>query len=147
MNTAQLRKAANEAERRLDWKAAADLYQQAIDAFPYSGNEAQLHIDQMAQRRDAAKAMARDLSSWAPGDLATMPSGLGGKVDVRLLAKTPDGNWQVRVDMPKNPDFHGWMVETGEDNLQPYSGPNTRRGRLSDRLEAGVHPINPNVGQ
>jgi hypothetical protein len=84
---------------------------------------------------------------WAPGDLATISSGLGGKVDVRLLAKTPEGNWQVRVDMPRNPDFHGWMVETGEDNLQPYSGPSTRRGRLSDRLEAGIHPINPNVGQ
>jgi len=57
MNAAQLRKAANKAERNLDWATAADLYQRAIDAFPYSGNEAQLHIDNMAKRRDAAKAM------------------------------------------------------------------------------------------
>jgi predicted NAD/FAD-binding protein len=60
MTTAQLRKAANDAERRLDWATAADLYQQAIDAFPYSGNEAQLHINDMAKRRDAAKAMLND---------------------------------------------------------------------------------------
>ena len=84
---------------------------------------------------------------WVPGDMATMRSGLGGKVDVRLLAKTPEGNWQVRVDMPKNPDFHGWMIETGEDNLQAYSGGNTRPGRLSDHLEAGTFPLNPNIGQ
>jgi hypothetical protein len=34
LNTAQLRNMAREAESRLDWRAAADLYQQAHDAYP-----------------------------------------------------------------------------------------------------------------
>ena len=46
-----------------------------------------------------------------PGDLRVIPSGMGGVFDVKLLAKSPNGTWQVRVDMPRNPDWHAYLID------------------------------------
>lgn len=54
------------------------------------------------------------------GERYDIPSGMGGYFTVRLLAvhKHLD-EVQVRVDMPLNPDWHGWLCTAKPDLLQP----------------------------
>lgn len=57
MTTAELREKARQAEKRLDWGMAANLWQHAIDNYPSAGAMADLDKDKMARRRDAAQHM------------------------------------------------------------------------------------------
>lgn len=55
-----------------------------------------------------------------PGDRYETPSGMGGVFTVRLLALSPDGTWQVRVDMPLNPDWDRYLIDgVRTDQLLP----------------------------
>lgn len=45
-----------------------------------------------------------------PGKRYRMPSGMGGSFDVRVISIT-DGIAHVRVDSPRNPDWHGHPIK------------------------------------
>jgi hypothetical protein len=62
------------------------------------------------------------------GNLYTIPSGMGGVFDVRVLAlyearRRGDGtsippSIHLRVDMPRNPDWHGYTVVMERDYFE-----------------------------
>lgn len=59
--TAQIRNEAYEAEKALNWNAAAELYEQAIAAYPshHAGSQIAIADKKMLQRKaDCCKAMA-----------------------------------------------------------------------------------------
>lgn len=58
MNTATYRGMAQNAEKRLDWQAAAKFWGLAIAKYPSKGALAALDIEKMTARMNAAKAMA-----------------------------------------------------------------------------------------
>lgn len=60
---------------------------------------------------------------WKPDNRAVIPSGLGGSFTVKLLRRTADGHWRVMVDMPGNPDFHGWAFGIDESKLKTVEAP------------------------
>ena len=51
------------------------------------------------------------------GDRFEVANGMGGSFIVKLLAKQLDGRWCVRVDMPRNPDWHEYRF----DDVAPSS--------------------------
>lgn len=72
------------------------------------------------------------------GNRYSVPSGLGGSFDVRVLGFLPastkmvysDGTERVfpervsvRIDMPKNPDFHDWTTEYGREFFEANATP------------------------
>ena len=59
MNTATYRGMAQSAEKHLDWHAAAKFWGLAIAKYPGKGALADLDIEKMTARMNAAKAMAR----------------------------------------------------------------------------------------
>ncbi len=60
-STAILRHAALEAEKRLEWEKASDLWRQAIDAYPAAGRLAELDMAKMESRRQACLTSAREM--------------------------------------------------------------------------------------
>lgn len=63
MNTATYRGMAQNAEKRLDWQAAAKFYGLAIAKYPSKGALAALDIEKLTARMNAAKAMANQESA------------------------------------------------------------------------------------
>lgn len=59
MNTAQLRNAAHAAEQRLEWAAAADLYEQAANKYPGRGALAEADIAGLRARAKQCRVMVR----------------------------------------------------------------------------------------
>ncbi len=53
------------------------------------------------------------------GQRYRMDSGLGGTFDVRLLRLTEESGAQVRIDEPRNPDWHGWTFCVSPGELRP----------------------------
>ena len=55
------------------------------------------------------------------GGLYDVPSGMGGAFTVKLLAITdsPEPRAHLRVHMPKNPDWHGYLLTAKPDDLRP----------------------------
>lgn len=61
MSTAELRSQARDAQQALNWAVAADLYQQAIDAYPGKDSKSALRaldISKLTEARNACAAMA-----------------------------------------------------------------------------------------
>lgn len=58
MNTATYRGMARNAEKRLEWSAAAAFWALAINKYPNKGSLAALDIAKMTQRKNAAALMA-----------------------------------------------------------------------------------------
>lgn len=66
--------------------------------------------------------MAHDIKA-APdalkiGGLYETSSGMGGTFDVKLLGFTEDGLAQLRVHMPRNPDWHGFRFTAFATDLR-----------------------------
>jgi len=58
------------------------------------------------------------MPEWKAGMKAKVPSGLGGIFIVKLIDRRTDGRWNLRIDMPGNPDFHGEKWSSAESDLQ-----------------------------
>ncbi len=57
------------------------------------------------------------------GDRFEVANGMGGSFIVKLLAKQSDGRWCVRVDMPRNPDWHNYRFDdVAPSSLRPVRG-------------------------
>lgn len=52
----------------------------------------------------------------------TMPSGLGGAFDVRIISEVNETHVRVRITM-RNPDFNGEEMTVNRDLLTPLSAP------------------------
>ena len=63
MNTATYRGMAQNAEKRLEWQAAAKWWGLAIAKYPSKGNLAALDIEKMTTRMKAAETMAKQESA------------------------------------------------------------------------------------
>lgn len=47
----------------------------------------------------------------------TIPSGLGGIFDVKLIEVLDNGCARVQIHMPRNPDFHGAVIVAGAEAM------------------------------
>jgi hypothetical protein len=60
------------------------------------------------------------ISARKPGQRVEILNGMGGVFDVKLMAQSADGNWQVRVDTPLNPDWHNYLIDgVAESAMRP----------------------------
>lgn len=55
--------------------------------------------------------MTTTIDAPRAGERYEIKNGMGGVFTVKLLREQADGRWQVRVDTPLNPDWHGYLID------------------------------------
>ena len=52
------------------------------------------------------------------GKLYDIPSGMGGTFTVQALQIADGGKVDCRIDLPLNPDWHGWTVQASAEAMK-----------------------------
>jgi hypothetical protein len=62
-----------------------------------------------------------DTNELKVGNLYDVPSGMGGSFTVKLLSITesPERRAHLRVHMPRNRDWHGYVLTSKPEDLRP----------------------------
>lgn len=72
---------------------------------------------QASSEAQAKAAVTQAQKKLVDTETFTIPSGLGGVFDVKLIEFLSGGRARVRVHMPRNPDFHGWVMIADADAM------------------------------
>lgn len=72
---------------------------------------------QASSEAQAKAAVTRVQKKPVDTETFTIPSGLGGVFDVKMIERLGDGSARVRIHMPRNPDFHGWEIIASADAM------------------------------
>lgn len=110
-----------EAERNLQRALGHSWTQQQAAEMMRAAGEAR--HDRLRIRRDTFLPLSS--AARSVGDRVAIPSGMGGLFDVKLLAKQTDGCWQVRIDMPRNPDWHAYLIDDVREDAMRSAHPMT----------------------
>jgi hypothetical protein len=118
--TAILRKAAQDAEKRLAWSEAADLWRRALDVYPSTGRLAVADMDLMDKRMQACLASAKEAEQNQWDDwYSNLPDDLRKRLSIHDFKRLGDvfkAAFKVgRVE--SEGDYHHQMAMTELDEL------------------------------